>query len=245
MHLDTAADTSATTGIPAAWSRTMTLREQAYEEIRGEMLHRRLAYDALASEREIAAALEMSRTPVREALAVLIATGVLEQTPQVGVKVRRINADQALRTIRLRLGLEPVIVEEIASLPDASLDELYEAAGAAVEAYEEDNKIAFMLADTRLHRGLARIGGFTTSITGLQGLRDEVHLFRLDHPLSSTEMHDVIREHADLLDAIEARDKSRAEGAALQHLEATRARIDGAEAGEVRRGEDALALSRG
>jgi DNA-binding GntR family transcriptional regulator len=221
----------------------MTLREQAYNKIREEILRRNLAHDRLTSEREIAEEhVHMSRTPVREALAVLLATGVLEQTPQVGVKVRRINGDQALRTIRLRLGMEPVMVEEITSLSNVNLSELNEAAAAAVAAYEQDDPIAFMLADTCLHTGLARAGGFTTSITGLQGLRDEVHLFRLDNPITSAEMSDVLQEHADLLEALEAHDRKRAEDAVIAHLEATHARIDGAEAGELVR-EDELEMS--
>jgi DNA-binding GntR family transcriptional regulator len=222
----------------------MNLRAEAYETIRDEILHRRLAFDELTSEREIAEEyVHMSRTPVREALAVLIATGVLEQTPQVGVKVRRIDADQASRAVRLRMGMEPVMVNEITSLSDLDLSELQDATTAALTAYQEDDRIAFMLADTRLHAGLARAGGFTTSITGLQGLRDEVHLFRLDNPLSPVEMSEILREHADLLEAIEARDGQRAQDAALAHLEATRARIGGAEAGEVVR-EEELAISR-
>jgi DNA-binding GntR family transcriptional regulator len=222
----------------------MSLRAEAYENIREKILRRELAFDELTSERVIAEEhVHMSRTPVREALAVLIATGVLEQTPQVGVRVRHIDAEQALRAVRLRIGMEPVMADEVASLSDPNLAELQGAVSDMIHAYERDDEIAFMLADTHLHTELARQGGFATSVTGLQGLRDEVHLFRLDTPLTSSEMSDVLREHAALIEAIEGHHPRRAEHAAIAHLQATRARIDGAEAGEVV-GERELEISR-
>lgn len=221
----------------------MSLRAEAYEKVRDEILRGGLEVGARTSEREIAEQrVGMSRTPVREALAVLVATGVLDQTPQVGVEVRRIGADQALRAVRLRAGMEPVMAEELAGI-ERDLSELraaIEEMGAALEASEQ---IEFMLADTRFHAALARLGGFDTSVTGLQGLRDQVHLFRLTHPLSSEEMQAVIGEHWELLVAFESRDRPRAVAAATGHLAATRERIEAASSGE-RVPEDELAVSR-
>jgi DNA-binding GntR family transcriptional regulator len=222
----------------------MSLRAEAYEKVRQEILRGHLEVGERTSERVIAEQhVNMSRTPVREALAVLIATGVLDQVPQVGVAVRRIDAEQAVRAVRLRAGMEPVMVEELVKHDDADISELRDAMESMYGAFDANEAVAFMLADTEMHTALARIGSFNTSVTGLQGLRDQVHLFRLDYPLTHKAMQAVISEHEELLAAIEARDAERAVQAATGHLAATRERIEAAEAGEPTR-ERELALQR-
>jgi len=175
----------------------------------------------------------MSRTPVREALAVLTATGVIEQIPQVGIEIRRIGSDEASRAVQLRIGMESVVVAEVSVQERRESDELTAAMDTMVSASEAHDHAEFMLADTRLHVELARLGGFGTSLTALQGLRDRVHLFRLQQPLTEEQMQDVLEEHGALLNAIQTGDQSAAGEAIRVHLDMTRTRIEGAEAGEV------------
>jgi DNA-binding GntR family transcriptional regulator len=109
-------------------------------------------------------------------------------------------------------------------------------------AYEGEDATAFMLADTRMHTAIARLAGFSTSVTGVQGLRDQVHLFRRDHPLTREEMQAVLGEHDELMDATESRDEDRAKRAITAHLAATCERIGAAQAGDPAR-ERELVLS--
>lgn len=221
----------------------MSLRADAYTKIREMILRGRLSSGERTSERTIAERyVHMSRTPVREALAVLTATGVLDQIPQVGVEVRSIDADQTLQAVRLRMGMESVIVDELAGGSGIDSRELRDAMQTMESASQTGDRIEFMLADTRLHTELARLGGFTTSVTTLQGLRDRVHLFRLQQPLTEPQMREIVDEHRALISAIEDRDRSRADEAIRVHLEATKARIEGAKAGKAER-EPELAAS--
>lgn len=220
----------------------MSLRAEAYEQVRDAVLRGGLERGTRTSERVIAERVEMSRTPVREALAVLVATGLLDQVAQVGVAVRRIDAEQALRAVRLRAGMEPVMVDELVSL-DADLSVLRGGMDEMCGAYEREDAVEFMLADTRMHTAVARLAGFDTSVTGLQGLRDQVHLFRRDHPLTRDDMQAILGEHDELVNAIEARDEERAKRAITAHLVATRERIGAAQAGDPAR-ERELVLSR-
>jgi DNA-binding GntR family transcriptional regulator len=225
------------------WYTSMSLRAEAYEKVRDEILRGGLELGARTSEREIAERVEMSRTPVREALAVLVATGLLDQVPQVGVAVRRIDAEQALRAVRLRAGMEPVMVDELVSLDAGDLSKLRDGMSEMCSAYEGEDAVEFMLADTRMHTAVARLAGFNTSVTGLQGLRDQVHLFRRNHPLTREDMQAVLGEHDELMNALEARDEERAKHAITAHLAATRERIGAAQAGDPAR-ERELVLSR-
>lgn len=205
----------------------MTLRAEAYAQIREGILRGHALFDERTSERAIAEHyLGVSRTPVREALAVLEATGVVNQIPQVGVEVHAIDVDEALQAVNLRLAMESVIVDELAGSGDRDLDPARSAIDRMRSAGESRDPIEFMLADTDLHTELARVGGFGTSVTALQGLRDRVHLFRLEHPLTPSQMAEVLDEHLALIGAIEDGDPSRAGAELRSHLAATQARIE-------------------
>jgi GntR family transcriptional regulator, rspAB operon transcriptional repressor len=211
-------------------------RREAYDAIRELILRQEDPFsspDERTSERVIAEQyVGMSRTPVREALAVLTSTGLVDQIPQSGVEVRNIGSEEAVQAIRLRAGMEATIVEELATHGLES-DEPREALRKMDERCESADEIEFMLEDTAFHVLLARLGGFHTSLTMLQGLRDRVHLFRLKQPLDDGAMRAVQEEHAALVDALEARDVDAAATAMRTHMESTRARIEGAAAGQV------------
>src|SRR5271166_3359982 len=207
----------------------MSKREQAYEYIRGRILDATLSAGSTTSEREIETLAEregisMSRTPIREALAVLAATGLIEQLPQVGARVRRINAAEALQTFRLRSGMEAVMVDELASHEHPDL----EAAEAAVERMSHagsDDPLAFQLADTEFHVALALAAGFFSARTSLEGLRDRIHLYRLGAGLEQTTSDVVLDEHRALLKRITEHDRDGAVEALNRHLAESATRI--------------------
>lgn len=206
----------------------MNKREKAYEYIRQRILDG--ALPRTTSEREIEdlaaqEGIELSRTPIREALAVLAATGLIEQVPQVGARVRNIDAAEAVRTLRLRSGMETVMVDELASHEQPEIDAAQKALQCMSEAVP-DKPFAFQLADTEFHVAIALGAGFFSAQTSLQGLRDRIHLYRLGANLEESAMQAVLDEHRALLDRIAGRDRERAVHALNEHLTATATRID-------------------
>ena len=74
----------------------MSSREVAYDAIKRAILSGQFSpYERLVEER-LAASLELSRTPVREALAILEHEGLLESEPYKGLAVRPVTVDEFL-----------------------------------------------------------------------------------------------------------------------------------------------------
>ncbi|MFE1955126.1 GntR family transcriptional regulator [Streptomyces sp. NPDC059524] len=69
----------------------MSLSDRAREAVRERIVDRRYPMGSRLVEREVAAELEMSRVPVREALRALVAEGLLELLPRSGVRVRSLE----------------------------------------------------------------------------------------------------------------------------------------------------------
>jgi len=201
-------------------------RQEAYTRIRELILSGQLTSAERTSERELAERLEISRTPVREALAVLTANGLIWQQPRVGAFVRDIALDEAIQSVELRAGLESVIVRQIALRPEQiSTDDLGGAIAGMNTAAEAHDHHTFMLADTRFHRELARLGRYGNVVTALEGMRDLVHLFRRHAGIQEREVFEVLSEHDEILKALGDPDGHRAAEAMQRHLENTSKRL--------------------
>ena len=85
--------------------RSSTVRE-VYESLRSAIVTGALAPDSRLYEQRIAADLGVSRTPVREALAMLDAEEVVVSVRNRGTIVRRVSADEVSETYEVRAVLE-------------------------------------------------------------------------------------------------------------------------------------------
>ena len=81
-------------------------RDSAYEKLLTLIVEGQLLPDQPISERQIAAELEIGRTPVREAMRALAQDGLLEIVPARGTFVRSISIDQLCDLYEVRQALE-------------------------------------------------------------------------------------------------------------------------------------------
>lgn len=87
-----------------------SLRDQAYQRIRGKMVMGRLASGSQISEPKLVEMLGIGRTPVREAIQQLEVEGLVERIPRKGTVVRVPNRDDIVDLYELREGLESFAV---------------------------------------------------------------------------------------------------------------------------------------
>jgi len=179
----------------------------------------------LTSERAIAEELQISRTPVREALAVLEQLGIVEQTPQVGVRVRQISLQEAANVLRIREGMEGAAVERIEAIGESKRRALEELESSVANMTERRSDVhAFMEADTDFHCSIVRLAGFSSHMGIMQSLRDLIHLHRLQHVLpTKDETQAIIAEHSQIVLALSSTGKAVA--AVDQHLVNTLERL--------------------
>ncbi len=88
-----------------------SLREQIREHILEGIVSGRWQPGERIVERRIAVELEVSQTPVREALRELESLQLIESAPNKGVRVRNLTADDLKESYPVRAGLEQVAAE--------------------------------------------------------------------------------------------------------------------------------------
>lgn len=176
-------------------------------------------------EEEVARMLGISRTPVRQALQLLQARGLVEMAPGRGIVVMELSKRKMLELYAMREVLEGAAARFAAQHASATeislmrqlLDDFIQAKG--------DSK-ALARTNRALHRAIYEAARNTYMQEALDNLEDALSLlpdttFSLPERFSSA-----LKEHRDIVKAIEERDSETAEAASRLHIrEAQRARL--------------------
>lgn len=190
-----------------------SLVDAAYEQIRRRILDNVWPPGHRALEQEVALALGMSRTPVREALGRLRNDGLVEIIPRHGMRVLPVSPTDMREIYEILSALECMAAELLARrLPgEVELQPLVDATKAMDKALKADDLDAWAAADERFHRALIDAAGNRQLQATVLNYWDRAHRARLfslklrPKPVNST------REHMELVERLRAGD---AEGAA-------------------------------
>ena len=184
--------------------------DDAYSRLKREILADRFRPGFQAFELEIADMLQMSRTPVREALIRLESDGLIELVPRRGVRVLPVSPGDMKDIYQLLTLLEPEAAAEVAQR-GVSADEM--------ASLEQDDLEGWAEADDQFHRELLAMSSNRRMVEYLNILFDQAHRARMitvrlrDRPVAST------KDHRDILDAIVAGDADKARQVFREHRE--------------------------
>ncbi len=207
-------------GVPAPLGlRHQGLREQVLDELRRRIVDGVYPPGSRLTEDRLAEDFGVSRNPVREALRVAVADGLVTLSPRRGATVSVPDPSSVADLFVVRVGLEPLAArlaaERVTPADVARLRALLDEAARATDAGDLA-RVAQL--NTDLHLAVVRLSGnrwLTTVVTPLY-----LHVqwvFRLGAEVRAPHSW---REHIRLVDAIAAGDADGAEEAARSHVEA-------------------------
>jgi DNA-binding GntR family transcriptional regulator len=198
---------------------------QAYAELRAAIVENRYAPGDRLVEQTIATELGLSRTPVREALRMLEAEGLVVSEPNRGAIVRPLSSTEVDDLYGLRIRLESYAVEVATQrATEAELDDLIAAAEAfgavrrAVDVESDDGVRQIHEANRRFHDGIlaaARHRRLTAMLARTVDIPLVFQAFRAFGP-AKVERSDVF--HHLIVEAMCRRDAERASGLMAEHI---------------------------
>lgn len=171
--------------------------DTAYETIKRNILSNQYPPGHHALEQELADELEMSRTPVREALIRLANEGLVELIPRRGMRVIPLSPDDMKELYEVIGGLENVAIKLIGERdpgPDAYAVML-KATEAMDAALQEDDLDTWAQQDTIFHREILNLSGNALLKSIVHSLNDKVYRARSitlrlrPKPVNSTQEH--------------------------------------------------------
>lgn len=201
----------------------ISLKEKAYIEIRRRILSGELSADAPLSEYRLADELELSRTPVREAVKRLEREGLLQSIPNRGTVVAELTVRDISEIYQVREQLEGFAARIAAEqMSEENIKKLEQEINLLNTLASEGQLAKVVDSDIRLHK-LILAATQNSRLTELLGtLDDQMHRVRARFPQSSTWLDATLAEHANIVNAIKARDGDEAEIAMKTHLRSAR-----------------------
>ncbi|MDT2019591.1 GntR family transcriptional regulator [Methylocella sp. CPCC 101449] len=128
-------------------TKPKNLREQVYDLMRDRIAQGQLTFDERLVDLDIAADLNISRMPVREALMQLVHEGMLESTSR-GFVLRRISRQEMADIFEIRRLLEPAAAASAATrMTPAVLQKLEAAINDCARASDAGDTTAFILSN--------------------------------------------------------------------------------------------------
>jgi DNA-binding GntR family transcriptional regulator len=193
--------------MPGRPART-SLVDQAYNVIRRRVLDNVFPPGYRALESELAEALGISRTPLREALIRLQNEGLVEVVPRHGMRVLPVSPADMAEIYVVLAALESAAVELVATRrpPERDLKPLLQATRDMDHALKADDLDAWAAADEQFHRTLMDLAGNRMLKETVENFWDRAHRARLVTLRLRPKPVDSTREHAQLVDRLRAGD---------------------------------------
>lgn len=199
-------------------------RDYALRTIKDNIIHLELKPGGMVSENELAAAMGLSRTPVREALIDLSKTKIVEIYPQKGSAVSLIDYSLVEESRFMRKVLECAVVElDCQMITPEGLQKLRE--NVRLQNYYLENYYpeTLMDLDNQFHKDLFEIAQKSQVYNLMESI--SIHFDRVrSMALSAVKNIKIVQDHEEIVEAIAAGDAALARELTEKHL--SRYKID-------------------
>lgn len=209
------------------------LSDVAYSAILQGLFDRLVPAGAFVSQNDLVKLLGIPVQPLRDALRVLEAEGVLTIHPRSGIQFLKPDLELARSTYQFRSIIERAAARAYAEVGDANeVKEMIAEHHAFIGALESEGLTATMMErletlEQRLHGAMIASLRNPLIETTARRLKNYVTLIRLERLITLPLAMRTLKEHLEILEACAHRDADRAEAALAQHFQAALQRILG------------------
>jgi len=225
--LETPIDVVFADGIPFK-SKAPRYRETIYEAVREAILSGQLIPNQPLVEEQLAATLNVSRTPVREALALLEHEGFIVPRNGRGLYVRAVRHREFVEMFVANEAVEPYLARRAALLATAEqLSKLEQVIQQARHCALQDDTVGFLQASREFHHllGAAASNQPLAEFVVQNEERTDMYLINYGKVVKPERMLASINEHQAILTALQDHDPEAAERLVVYHAQSLRERF--------------------
>ncbi len=204
------------------------LNQRVYHSLQGMLLRGELPLGSQLDERILAERLEVSRTPLREAIAQLVRDDMVEYRPYRGNFVRTFSAKQVNDLYLVRKALESLAMWlAIPKLSSEDIDKVRAILHTVEEALVAGDMEAFAVADHRFHQFFIRAADNETLSRTFNRLAAQIQMVRTFANRDPEVVQRTIKERTLILAALEARNVDAAARLMEEHIDGVRQAVVG------------------
>lgn len=190
------------------------------QQLRSLIVEGGIAPGQKLNERELAFRLQVSRTPLREALKLLTAEGLVEHLPNRGATVVQLSADDVAHAFEVMAALEGMSGElACARISDVEIAEL-QALNYEMRAHHARRDLpAYYRVNAQIHRAINRAARNPVLAQTYDRLNARLQALRFRSNFDAEKWDVAVREHDAMIEALAARDGARLRRILVAHLQ--------------------------
>lgn len=197
------------------------VRNKVFEQVRREILSCALMPGEELRENELARRYGVSKSPVRDAMQKLEFEGLVEIEPRRGHRVKPISVSDAEDMLDLRVILETAAVRRIAErASEADLEDLDRFRSADTTSIS-----GFTVYNRDFHKYLSRLSGnrrLAEETQRVMEMYDRLCMVSLSNKRGPDSFAEPLADHVAIIDALQARDGTRAARLLTRHITRSR-----------------------
>jgi DNA-binding GntR family transcriptional regulator len=195
------------------------LHEQVASRLRQMLVEGLVAPGAKLNERELCEALQVSRTPLREAIKMLAAEGLVELVPNRGAIAVSLTEEDVRHTFELMAALEALSGELAAQrITDEEIAELKALHFEMLAAYTRSDLSAYYAINARIHRAINAAARNPVLTHTYNQLNARLQALRFRSNQDGDKWKRAVKEHEKMIEALSARDGAALRQVLLTHL---------------------------
>lgn len=197
-----------------------SIREQVYDYLKDEIVNGKIKEGSRIVEEEFAEKLNISRTPLREAIRMLELEGLIEAREKGGVTVPKTTKKDVEEVVKIRIALETVIFEELFErVTEKDIEKLEEnVAKAAAIVDDEKKSLEVFKYFSEFNKILYNISDLPRVVTLINNLNLYLKKFRKISAENNTRRLSAHRDHTKIVELIKAGKKEEAIAVNKKHL---------------------------
>lgn len=200
--------------------RVLSAAEFAADAIRDMLYHGAVRPGERLNPDVLAAQLQMSKTPVRDALQGLKLEGLVEVVPRVGVFVKKMTAQESTDVYRLKMAVEPLAASLAAERGDErARSDLRRMLRRLSTATSRENVAKAEEAVNDIHQQLFDMCGSEVVRETFRVINGRVRLLRFQNMAQKGRLTDTLAQHEAVIDAVARGDAAAAERLMREHLD--------------------------
>ena len=197
-----------------------TLHEQVARRLRQMLVENQIAPGAKLNERELAEVLQVSRTPLREAIKMLAAEGLVELLPNRGAIAVELTEADVLSTFEMMAGLEAMSGELAAQrITDAELAEIRAMHFEMLAAYTRRDLSAYYRLNSKIHSAINQAAKNSVLTITYNQVNARLQALRFRSNQDEGKWKQAMAEHDRMIDALGKRDGAAMRKVLGEHLD--------------------------
>jgi len=196
-----------------------SLHLELVDRIRPLIVESQLVPGSKVPEKELCDQFSVSRTPMREALKVLAAEGLVRLEPNRGAWVTEVTVEEVNEVFPILTVLEALSGElACAQILDAEIQQVRHLHNQMLESYQKRDLAAYFRTNQDIHHAILLAARNETLTNSCQALSARMQRARYVANMSEDRWAEAVNEHEQIIAALELRDGPQLASVLVQHM---------------------------